>query len=76
MTSQPGFNHFLKQIIAIHILLNISRNRGNQTMKFGKLIKYNMRNICLENHIENVVEKLFLDAFLKSQIEHISGSIV
>ena len=27
---------------------NISRNKGNQTMKFGQLIAYNMRNIFLE----------------------------
>ena len=40
MTSQPG-----KQTTAIHILPNISRSRGNQTMKFGQLIEYNMRNI-------------------------------
>ena len=43
MTSQPG-----KQTIAIHILPNISRSKGNQTMKFGQLIEYNMRNIFLE----------------------------
>ena len=27
------------------ILPNISRNKGNQRMKFGQLIEYNMRNI-------------------------------
>ena len=43
MTSQPG-----RQVIAIHILPNISRSKGNQTMKFGQLIKYDMRNIFLE----------------------------
>ena len=43
MTSQPE-----KQTIAIHILLNISRRKGNQTMKFGQLTEYNMRNIFLE----------------------------
>ena len=43
MTSQ-----LRKQIIAIHILHNISRSKDNQTMKFGQLIKYNMRNIFLE----------------------------
>ena len=32
----------------MHILPNISRNKGNQTMKFGQLIEYNMRNIFLE----------------------------
>ena len=43
MTSQPG-----SQIILIHILPNISRRKGNQTMKCGQLIEYNMRNIFLK----------------------------
>ena len=43
MTSQPG-----KQTIEIHIVLNISRRKDNQKMKFVRLIKYNMRNIFLE----------------------------
>ena len=41
MTSQLG-----KQTIA---LLNISRRKGNQTMKFGQLIEYNIRKFFLEN---------------------------
>ena len=41
--SQPG-----NQIITIHILPNNSRSKSNETMKFGQLIKYNMRNIFLE----------------------------
>ena len=44
MTSQTG-----QQIVTIHILSNISRSKNNQTMKFCQLIKYNMRNIFLEN---------------------------
>ena len=43
MTSQPGL-----QAVAIHILLNISQSKGNQTMKFGQLIEYNKRNIFLQ----------------------------
>ena len=43
MKSQPG-----QQTIIIHILYNISRIKGNQTMKFGQLIDYNMTNIFLE----------------------------
>ena len=43
MASQSG-----KQTIVIHILPNISRSRGNQTIKFGQLIEYNMRQIFLE----------------------------
>ena len=43
MTSSSG-----KLIIAIHILANTSRSKGNQTMKFDQLIEYNLRNIFLE----------------------------
>ena len=43
MMSQPSY-----QTIVIHILPNISRSKGNQTMKFGQLIECNMRNIFLE----------------------------
>ena len=43
MTSQPG-----KQTIAIYILQNIWRSKDNQTMKFGQLIEYKMRNVFLE----------------------------
>ena len=43
MTSQPG-----KQTIATHILANISRSKGNQAIKYGQLIEYNIRNIFLE----------------------------
>ena len=46
MTSQPGL-----QIIAIHMLPNISQGKGNQTMKFGQLIEFNKRN--------NFLQKLF-----------------
>ena len=37
-----------KQIIAIHILPNIPKNKDNQTMKFGQLKEYNIRNIFPE----------------------------
>ena len=54
-------------MFAIHILSNISRSRGNQTMKFGQLIDYDMREIFfLKNHTQNVVEKLVPDPFLKN----------
>ena len=36
-----------KLIITIHMLPNISRNKGNQTLKIGQLIRFNMRNIFL-----------------------------
>ena len=38
MASQPG-----KQIFAIHI--SISRSRGNERLKFGQFMEYNMRNL-------------------------------
>ena len=40
--------HTGQQVVAIYTLPNISRSKGNQTMKFGQLITYNMRNIFLE----------------------------
>ena len=43
MTLQPG----LKAIV-IHVLPNILRSKGNQSVKFGQLILCNMRNIFLE----------------------------
>ena len=43
MTSELGL-----RTIVIHILSNISRSKGNQTMKFGQLIDYNMRIIFIE----------------------------
>ena len=43
MTSKSG-----KQTIAIHILPNISRSKGNQAMKLCLLVEYNKRNIFLE----------------------------
>ena len=36
-------------------------------MKFDQLIEYNIRNIFLENHTQNVMERLFPDAFLEYQ---------
>ena len=38
-----------QQIITIHILPNISINKGNQTMKFDQLIKQIVKNIFLQN---------------------------
>ena len=62
MTSQPR-----KETTAIHILPYISGSKDNQTMKFGQLIKSNMRNIFLETSYPNMVRKLVPDPFLKNQ---------
>ena len=32
----------------MHILPNISRSKGNQTIKFGQLIEYKLGNIFVE----------------------------
>ena len=64
MMSQTG-----KHTIATHILPT-----GNQTMKIGQLIKYNMRKNFLEKSYIKFGEKLLPDYFLK--IKNISGSIV
>ena len=43
MMSQSG-----KLTITIHILVDFSRSKCNQTIRFGQLIEYNMRNIFLQ----------------------------
>ena len=60
MTSQPG-----SQTIAIHILINISRSKGNKTIKFGQLIEYNTRNIFLENSYTKCGKETIPRPFLK-----------
>ena len=63
-----------KQTIAIHILPNISKSKGNQTIKFGQLIGYIWEAFFLKNHTQNVLEKQFPDLFLK-RIVRISAPI-
>ena len=55
MASQPG-----KQTTAIHTLPNISRIKGNQTMKFAQLIEYDMRNSFLEKSYAKWINSLNL----------------
>ena len=50
MTSRLG-----SQTIAIYILMNISRSKDNQTMKFVQLIEYNMKHVFLEKSYKNCV---------------------
>ena len=57
MTSQPGV-----QTIAIHILSNISRSKGNQTMKFDQLIA--RETFFFKNYAENETGRLVPDLFL------------
>ena len=51
----------------MHILRNISRDKDNETMKIDELIQYNIRKVLFKNDTRNVLEKLFLDPFLKNQ---------
>ena len=60
MTSQSE-----QQKMTIHTFSNISRGKGNQTVKFGQLIEYNM--------VKKLVETPFIK---KIKIVHISGSTV
>ena len=71
MTWQPG-----KQTIAIHILPNISKSKGNRTIKFGQLIEYNIRNIFLEKSGIKCGGETIPRLFSKKKIKYISGSIV
>ena len=61
LTSQTG-----KQIITINILPNFSRSKSNQKIKFVQSIEFNMRNIFLANHTQNMMDKLFAHPFLKN----------
>ena len=72
MTSQPG-----KQTIAISILLDISRSKDNQTMKFSQSIEHNLKDISLEkSYIKYDRETIPRPFCNKNKIGHISGSII
>ena len=59
------YNYTGQQIITRHILPNLSRSKGNQGMKLGQLIGYNIRNIFFKDHAENEPEKLVPDFLFK-----------
>ena len=50
--------------ITIHILRNISRSKGNQTMKFNHLVDYNKKIFFFKNRAENKAVRLVPDLFL------------
>ena len=58
----------------IHILYNISRSKDNQTIKFGQLLEYNMRNISVEKSYTTCVGETIVRLFYEKD-EYISGSI-
>ena len=67
MRSQTG-----KQIITIHILPDISRCRGNQTVKFDQLIKYNMSSIFIKKSCAKYGGETNLRPFSKNSKKSIS----
>ena len=62
MTSQPR-----KQTIAIYILPYISRSIDNQTVKSGRLIEYNMKQIFIEKSFTKCGGETSPKPFPKSQ---------
>ena len=48
-------------------MTNISRSKGNQAMKFGQLIEYNMKNIFLEKSHTKCGGETIPEPFLKNQ---------
>ena len=55
-----------QQTFVIHILPNISRSKGNQTVKFGQVIVCNTKNIFLEKSYTKYGGKLVPDPILKN----------
>ena len=51
-----------------YIYCPISRSKGNQTMKFGQLMEYNMRSIFLEKSYTKCGRNYFGSAFDKMDI--------
>ena len=45
------------------MLPNISRSKGNQTLKLGQVVEYNNRNIFFKYHAENEAGRLVPDLF-------------
>ena len=67
MMSQIG-----KQIIIIDILPNISRIKGNKTMKFRHLVEYNLR-FSFSQDIMRKMRSLFVQK--KRSVKHLSFNI-
>ena len=56
-----------EQIIAIHILPNISISKGKQAIKLGQLIEYNKKNIFLKKSYRKCGGKTSPKPFHKNQ---------
>ena len=63
--------------ITIHILPNISRSKGNQTIRYGQLVEYNNKKIFLERPFTKCGGETSPRPFFKKlKFERISGSTV
>ena len=63
--------------ITIHVLPNISRSKGSQTMRYGQLVEYNNKNIFLERSFTKCGGEISSRPFFKKpKFERISGSTV
>ena len=60
----------------MHILPYISRSKGNQTIRFGQLIEYNIGKIFLEKSYTKCGGVTSPRPFSGIKIENFSGSIV
>ena len=58
----------VKKTITIHILANISKSKGNQTMKFDQLIEYNMRNTFVVKSYTKCIENIPRPSSKKSKL--------
>ena len=58
------------------MLPNITRSIDNQTIKFGQLIEYNIRNIFFEKSYTEFRGEASTRLFIKIKVEHISESAV
>ena len=65
MTSQSGEEIIVIRRLPLH---NTLRSKGNQTMKLGQLIKYNMRIIFPEKSYTKCGGETSTDAFQENQI--------
>ena len=67
-------SQFGKQIIIMDKLPNISRSKGNQTMKFGPFIEYNVRHIFLEKSYTECDAGIGLRTSKKSKLSISQGN--
>ena len=56
-----------KKLITVNILPNISRRKGNQTVKFGQSIEYTVKNIFLQKSCRKEARRLVSGLFCFSE---------